>query len=164
MARSFSVMGFTEAELGFVMAALFAALSFVAMAQNENLTQQALAADVSRSSLASIKAERDSLRRALATLRDSIQKRSNLTPYCYEKGEPRGNIAEMMVASDDAYVVGGDTLTYANVVDRLANKIARSSQLGCMYQVRALPVQGVDATVHSRAVIRLKRYFRVSEQ
>ena len=154
-------MGFTEAELGFVLAAFFAALASQVTLKIESNNE-----DVKRmrGRLQQAERTRDSVSKAFTTFKDSVRKRSNLTPTCDEKGEPKGIVADMLVIGENHYVLSGDTLTFPNLVLRTSDLTTRAAKLGCRYQVRALPVKGVDATEHSAAVSRLKALFYVTER
>jgi len=155
--RRFTVMGFTEAELGFVLAAMFAALAVAAVepqkpaqnlaAKNDSLTKRV-----------------DSVTAAFAAYRDSVRKKSNKTPRCSEKGESPDPIAELRIVGRDAYEVGGERLTYRDVESRFATQIAHSNELGCHYLVRTIATRGVDGPDHSAAVGKLWAHFDVSER
>jgi hypothetical protein len=161
MTRRFTVLGFTEAELGFVLAATFAAFG-VAYSAPESSAQAALArADSAYKSAAK---SRDSIETALRTLRDSLQKKSNLTPPCYEKGEPRGPIASVTIVGSDRYEMNDETIGFSDLETRLAPQLARSARLACRYHVIARARAGVDAPVHSAAMQRLKSRFYVDER
>jgi hypothetical protein len=106
--RRFTVMGFTEAELGFVLAAVFAALSVSAL--NERATPRDLAAENRK-----LTAERDSVARAFAAFRDSAKKRSNKVPRCSEKGESPAPVAELRILGRNLYELQGERLPIADV-------------------------------------------------
>lgn len=168
MARKFTVMGFTEAELGFILAAFFAAVAVAyqaerATAESEAHTSEAaLAVAIAERDRA--RAQRDSIDALYSSLRDSIAKKSNLTPSCNEKGESSEAIAEISVLAVDRYLMEGDTVSFGEVKVRLANHIARQQQLGCRYFVRVVPVAGVDAPLYASAARRLRALFYVREQ
>jgi hypothetical protein len=161
MTRRFTVLGFTEAELGFVLAATFAAFGVAYSAPESSAQAQLARADSAYKSAAK---SRDSIETALRSLRDSLHKKSNLTPPCYEKGEPRGAIAELTVVGRDRYVMNGETMAFSDLETRLAPQIARSASLACKYHVIARARAGVDAPVHSAAMSRLKSRFYVDER
>jgi hypothetical protein len=161
MTRRFTVHGFTEAELGFVLAATFAAFG-VAYSAPESSAQAALArADSAYKSAAR---SRDSIETTLRALRDSLHKKSNLTPPCYEKGESRSPIAALTIVGRDRYVIDEETLSFSDIETRFAPQIARSASLACRYTVIARARAGVDAPVHSAAMQRLKSRFYVDER
>jgi hypothetical protein len=161
MTRRFTVLGFTEAELGFVLAATFAAFG-VAYSAPESSAQAALArADSAYKSAAK---SRDSVEGALRALRDSLHKKSNLTPPCYEKGESRMPIAELTIVGRDRYVLNQETIGFSELESRLAPQLARSAELACRFTVIARARAGVDAPVHAAAMSRLKSRFYVDER
>lgn len=155
--RRFTVMGFTEAELGFVIAAVFAALAVSGLAaqpsarnltaRNDSLTQRV-----------------DSVTKAFAAYRDSVHKKSNKTPRCSEKGESADPIAEVRILGRNAYLLGGDTLSFKDLESRLAPRIRREASLGCRYLVRTIATPGVDGPDHSAAVARLWSHFDINER
>jgi hypothetical protein len=155
--RRFTVMGFTEAELGFVVAAVFAALAV------SGLVDQRSGADLAARN-AVLARRLDSLTLAFTVYRDSVRKRSNKIPRCSEVGESPAPIAELRVLGRDRYELRPDTLTFAQIEKRLAPQIARSRQLGCRYLVRTIAVSGVDGPDHSAAIGKLWSRFDVNER
>lgn len=166
--RRFTVMGFTEAELGFVIAAVFAAIAVVTLSDRDayaaKSTIQAKAADErddlrrqleeQRMELERIKAERDAL----------LKKQSTKIPQCWEKGRQREPIGEVVIAGDNQYVLEGNLVGIDDVRTRFSSHIDDGLKLGCRYVLRAIPEQGVDAVSHSRAVLRLRPFFDVSDR
>ena len=152
--RRFTVMGFTEAELGFVLAALFAAL---AISERSD-------ADVRASATRRFEAQRDSVALAFKAFRDSVHKRSNKTPRCSEKGEPPDPIAELRILGRDAYGFHAEQLTSAQVFARLSPWIEKSRKLDCHYLVRTTATPGGDGPAHSAAVRRLWSRFDVDDR
>jgi hypothetical protein len=170
--RRFTIMGFTEAELGFVLAALFIALAVTAIDE-----QEASAEDVDRqeqiadSIAAEAAAMRDSvalLRRNFAVLRDSVQvledRISTKVPQCWEKGQPSAPIANVAVLGANRFEMNGETVTIDGIRDRLASFIAIADSLDCRFVVRARPTSGIDAVQQSAAVWQLRRYFDVNDR
>jgi hypothetical protein len=155
--RRFTVMGFTEAELGFVLAAVFAALAASGMsAQHDGASLVAKNDTLSK--------RYDSVSTAFAAYRDSVRKRSNKTPRCTEKGEPPDPVAELRVVGRDAYQLNGERLTFRDIESRLSAQIDRSRALGCHYLVRTIATPGVDGPDHSAAIAKLWTRFDVSER
>ena len=155
--RRFTVMGFTEAELGFVLAAVFAALAASALTPQQNAVNLAAKNDT-------LSKKYDSVSTAFAAYRDSVRKKSNKTPRCSEKGEPADPIADVRILGRDAYGIGGARLSYRALEARLAPQIERSAALGCHYVVRTIATPGVDSPDHSAAVVKLWARFDVSER
>jgi len=176
--RKFTIMGFTEAELGFVLAAVFIVVAVGAIHDRD-----AAAASVRDGMV--VVAERDSLRvlhdsltaeiarirtteSRVGLLRDSIAaleaKISTKVPQCWEKGESSAPVANVDVLAADRFRLNGEALTIGQVRERLAHFIARGDSLGCRYIVRARPVAGVDARVQADAVWRLRRWFDVNDR
>jgi hypothetical protein len=157
MTRRFTVMGFTEAELGFVLAGVFAALSLSGLSAQQSTASAAARSDT-------LARRYDSLSAAFAAYRGGEKKRSNKTPRCSEKGESPNAVAELRVLGRDLYELDGESLTYRQVEVRLQPQIARSEQLGCRYLVRTIATPGVDGPDHSAAVSRLWAHFDVNER
>jgi hypothetical protein len=155
--RRFTVMGFTEAELGFVLAAVFAALAASALTPQQSAATLAAKNDT-------LSKKYDSVSTAFAAYRDSVRKKSNKTPRCTEKGEPADPIADLRILGRDAYELRGERLTFRALEARLAPQIERSTSLGCHYLVRTIATPGVDGPDHSAAVVRLWARFDVSER
>jgi len=151
--RRFTVMGFTEAELGFVLAGLFAALAISERSEPDTREDTARAI-----------AQRDSVALEFKAFRDSVRKRSNKTPRCTEKGEPPDPVAELKILGRDLYSLRGERLSSAKVFDRLSPQIARSKALECHYLVRTIATPGVDGPAHSAAVRRLWSRFDVDDR
>src|SRR4051812_6761637 len=167
--RRFTVMGFTEAELGFVLAAVFAALAVSGLSsQPENLAAKndSLAHRIDSVSRRadSVTRKMDSVSAAFASYRDSVRKRSNKTPRCSEKGEPPEAIAEVRILGRDRYELAGARMTFRELESQLAAQIARSNELRCHYLVRTIATAGVDSTEHSAAVAKLWSHFDVNER
>lgn len=166
--RKFTIMGFTEAELGFVLAALFVAVAIGAIHERD-----AAAAKVDEqvdvvAMLDSLRESQQELAREKALLQDSIDalmaKISTKVPQCWEKGEPREVIATVDVLGASRFRMNGQQLTMEQIRERLAPYIARGDSLGCRYIVRARPTAGVDARAQSDAVWRLRRWFDVNDR
>jgi hypothetical protein len=159
--RRFTVLGFTEAELGFVLAATFAAFGVAYTAEESTAQAASVRAD---SMYKAEKHARDSIEAALKALRDSVRRKSNLTPPCYERGEAKTPIAELTVLGVDQYVMRGDTLAFSDLELLLASELERSARLHCKFHVLARARAGVDAPVHSRAMAQLRTKFYVDER
>ncbi len=155
--RRFTVMGFTEAELGFVLAAVFAALAASALTPQQSAASLAAKNDT-------LSKKYDSVSTAFAAYRDSVRKKSNKTPRCSEKGEPADAIADVRILGRNAYEIRGERLTFRALETRLAPQIERSTALGCRYLVRTIATPGVDSPDHSAAVVKLWARFDVSER
>ena len=164
MTRRFTVMGFTEAELGFVLAAVFAALAVTGLSAQPHTENLAAKNDSLVHRLDSLGRKADSVAAAFAAFRDSVHKKSNKTPRCSEKGESANAIAEFRIVGRDGYEIGGQRLTFHDVESRFASQIARSAELGCRYLVRTVATRGVDGPDHSAAVGKLWSRFDVSER
>jgi hypothetical protein len=154
MARKFTVMGFTEAELGFALAAFFVAVSAGYLHDRNRLEQHA----------EDIVAENARLRQRVDSLESYLAKRSNLIPPCSEKGQSDAPVASFRILDAERYEVAGVELTFDAVTERLSGVIAKSKTLGCRFSVEVKATEGVDAPQFSRATGRLRRLFYVRER
>lgn len=166
--KRFAVMGFTEAEIGFVIAALFAAIAVATL----NDRDQAL---VTVQTLREVESERDRVveefrvykvraEEELARLRGAAAKQSTKVPQCWEMDQPREPVADVTVMGDNRYEMHGTELTIDGITHALSEKIALGSKLGCRFVLRARPTPGVDAIAQSTAVWRLRRFFDVDDR
>lgn len=154
MGRRFTVMGFTEAELGFALAAFFVAVG-ASFLQEKNVLEV---------HTGDIVLENDSLRKMVDDLEARLAKRSNLIPPCSEKGESDAPVANFKILDADRYDLNGTDLVFERVLLQLAPQIARSKSLGCRYSVQVVAMPGVDAPQFSQATGRLRRHFYVRER
>lgn len=170
--RRFTIMGFTEAELGFVLAALFIAVAISAIHERDasavGVEKQTQVAD---SMAAEVETMRDSLallRSSFTLLSDSVQvledRISTKVPQCWEKGQQRESIADVAVLGANRFRMNGETVTMDGIRDRLATFIAIADSLDCRFVVRARPTSGIDAVQQSAAVWQLRRYFDVNDR
>lgn len=157
-------MGFTEAEIGFVIAALFAAM---AVASFDDLRETINTVDSLKIELADTQRERDTTAAALQSAEAELavlRKKSTKRPQCWEMGESREAVADIAVLGANQFEVNGRVLNEVGVAALLADKIAIGNKLGCNFVLRARPTPGVDAGAHSDAVWRLRRLFDVNDR
>jgi hypothetical protein len=157
--KPFAVMGFTEAEFGFVLAATFAAFAYAIVVQARGSAER---------HLASIEAQMDSLRKRnaelekrFAALRDSVNKTSNRTPYCDEKGEPPAPVAMLVAYGRDSVQTAQGILSVAQVLLQLDTVRQRGLRLGCRYTVALRPSARVGSPDYIRIRNRLRQRFNV---
>lgn len=159
MAGRSTVMGFTEAELGFVLAALFIAVagSTVARAEAEREAQPApvdtteLAGQVTalNSRVQQLEEENTELR-ALT---------SQLTPPCDERGETRESVARVTVRTATTYMLNNVEMPIDSVFGRLKFWIDKSQAKRCRFYIDVLPSRELRANDYVRATNRLARRF-----
>jgi hypothetical protein len=177
--RRFTIMGFTEAELGFVIAALFVAVAVAAINERD---ASAVSVHEYESAADSLSAEVDSLRAEAGTVRDSLSllrtsstiltdslavleaRISTKVPQCWEKGRQQAPIADIAVLGANRFRMNGQTVDIDGVRARLASFIATADSLDCRFVVRARPTSGIDAVQQSAAVWQLRRYFDVNDR
>jgi hypothetical protein len=154
MSRRFTVMGFTEAELGFALAAFFVAVGAGFLQQKTDVEQ--------RQQLVQI--ENDSLRALIDSLEARLKLTSRLRPPCSERGESAEPIARLAIRDGGLYELDGDIIAFTEVKQRLASVIRRGERLRCNYRVEVVATQGVDAPVYSAATKRLREFFYLRER
>ena len=161
MNRRFTIIGFTEAELGFVLAAAFAAIG---ISYSTNAAAVARKRTTVDSAYVAEKSAHDSVAKAMQALRDSVRRKSNLTPLCSERGESWQPVADVTVTGANSYLMQGETIGFDELRAMLSAPIATSARLRCKFRVIVHARPGVDAPEHSRAVARLKTLFYVDER
>jgi hypothetical protein len=170
--RRFTIMGFTEAELGFVLAALFIAVAIAAINEREasavSVDEYVTAADSLRAEVEEMRDTLAHLRSSSTILRDSLAvleaRISTKVPQCWEKGQQQAPIADVAVLGANRFRMNGQTVTIDGIRERLASFIATADSLGCRFVVRARPTSGIDAVQQSAAVWQLRRYFDVNDR
>lgn len=165
-------MGFTEAELGFVLAALFIAVAIAAINERD---ASAVSVDEYVTAADSLEAEREALRDTVGVLRDTVgilsdslaaleARISTKVPQCWEKGQQREPVADVAVLGANRFRMNGSTVDINGIRERLASFIALADSLDCRFVVRARPTSGIDAVQQSAAVWQLRRYFDVNDR
>jgi hypothetical protein len=170
--KRFTIIGFTEAELGFVLAAPFIVVAVATVHERDASAATIVARQAVTDSLeAAAEAARDTagmLRERTVVLHDSITaleaKISTKVPQCWEKGEPATAVAEVDVLGANRFRLNGQDSTIDGVRARPAPLIARADSRGCRYIVRARPTAGIDAVQQSAAVWELRRHFDVNDR
>jgi len=157
-------MGFTEAELGFVLAAVFAALAMTGLVAQQSQSVDKVKKENIVARDDSLTRRLDSLSKAFVAYRDSVHKKSNKIPRCSERGEPATPIAVFRILGADSFEMGGERLNFATLTARLAPQIQKSQGLGCRYLVQTIATSGVDGPDHSRAIGKLWTRFDVAER
>jgi hypothetical protein len=170
--RRFTIMGFTEAELGFVLAALFIAVAVAAINERDasavSVDQYETAADSLRAEMIAWRDSVARLRNSSTILRDSLEaleaRISTKVPQCWEKGQQQAPIADVAVLGANRFRMNGATVDIDGIRERLASFIAVADSLDCRFVVRARPTSGIDAVQQSAAVWQLRRYFDVNDR
>jgi hypothetical protein len=137
-----SILGFTEAELGFFLVFLFVVL-WAASAAAEQLpreppaeppakssVQTAVRADISPDSLAA-------LQRRLAALQHEVDSlRSPIWPSCRSRGLSSGPLLTVIVVGDGLLRLNDETLTVQQLSVRTAEARTRAEDAQCRHEVR----------------------------
>ena len=159
--RRFTVMGFTEAELGFVVAAAFAGMAVMSAPAAEKSFDARTQVERAHVQADSLRHALDSVRARFAAYRDSTRMRSHKTPRCTERGEPPDPVADLLLLGNNTYGYRGERLNFDELKSRLSGPIERSESLECHYLVRTHAVSGVDGPATMTAAWRLWSVFDV---
>jgi hypothetical protein len=129
-----TVIGFTEAELGFFLLVLVVVLWVVSIAQNGNatpgsVTAQADSVTITRDSLDNLNLEIAALRNSL----DSLQ--SSIWPTCRSRGVASQILLSVMAISADRYIVKGDTLSAAQIALLTRDARTSASEVRCAHEI-----------------------------
>ena len=130
MSERQTIIGLTEAELGFFLFALFLVLFLVLYAAPEEppadeLPSVAIPAD----SLNRLIAELDSLRTMVDTL-------SVLKPNCTERELIEGPLFSVVILGQGRFRIGADTVDTAEIERQFGNELREARRVGCFHQVR----------------------------
>lgn len=154
-----AVMGFTEAELGFILAALFIAVAGSALAK-VRVEQQSRPAPADTTALVRqidlLKSENTQLRDENNELRALT---SQMTPSCDERGETRESVARVTVTSANGYVLDNRGMPADSVFAKLGFWIEKARAKRCRFYIDVLPRAELSANDFIQASNRLSRHF-----
>jgi hypothetical protein len=159
------VIGFTEAQLGIVLAALFLVLWIgAAEAQKPEPTRQKASVDISADSARNLNrlalrqtAVADSLRAIVDSLRP---KRSRLIPSCKERGLAGGVLLAVYVLGADRLVVDGTQYTWDGFRRLTSADREQARRNGCIHEVSVSPSPEMPAHSYNTALKRIRSVFR----
>jgi hypothetical protein len=156
-----AVMGFTEAELGFVLAALFIAVAGSALAKVRTEQEQSAKIVVPDTTalvnkLQLLRAENAQLRNENDELRALT---SQMTPSCDERGETRESVARVTVTSANGYLLQNAAMPADSIFARLSFWIEKSRAKRCRFYIDVLPRPELSANDFIQASNRLSRHF-----
>lgn len=152
----FTLMGFTEAELGFLLAAVFAATAASQAAHMKKAS--ATRAD----SIATLRKTVQVLSDSLARIPHNAEKRSMKPPNCWERGEPNVSVAQMTIVSGSTLRFRGEIIPTIEIAKRLASYVTRSQELACRYRVD-VSAEGTPPNL-MRSLDLIGRYFDVRKR
>jgi hypothetical protein len=177
MSERHSIIGFTEAELGFFLALLCLVL-FVAgtagraAAEADERASASAAADepppgvlVPPDSLMRLAAEIALLRARIDTLTatiDTLQgRRSRIAPACVERGVATGPLFEVVALGGGRFRLGADTVSLDEVLMRTSAPRAAAERAGCVHQVRVGYLASLGAAEYDAGRRALGQHFRL---
>jgi hypothetical protein len=167
MSERQSIIGFTEAELGFFLALLCLVLFVVAAAKPIEMAGEVTTEPAPEpAEPAGIVLPPDSLARlatriahlvaridTLETTIDTLQgRRSRIAPACVERGLAQGPLFTVVAVDRARYALGPDTVGIAELLERTRSERAAAERAGCVHQVRIgfLPTLGAPEYDRSR--------------
>jgi hypothetical protein len=181
MRDRFSIIGFTEAELGFIAAILlfaaFAAKSrpavpnsapgIISADQWKSIERRLADAAAMKSEIAELKRGREEQVRENLLLQAELNRerslRSRQKPSCVEKGIARGFIAEVEIAGANLFVVDGGGSDLAGVLRKLSPQLGQAKAAGCVQSIRVGYGGGVSLDDYLAARSKLARDFYVDD-
>ena len=174
MRDRFSIIGFTEAELGFIAAVLlFAAFiskvrpaSHTIPADQWKSIERQLADDAAMKSriaeLRRINAEQARQNLLLqAELNRERTLRSRQKPSCIERGVARGFVADVQIAGVNRFAIGGESCDLTGLLRRLSPQIEQAKAAGCVQSIRVGYGDGVSLADYLAGRSELARDFYV---
>jgi hypothetical protein len=148
-----SIIGFTEAELGFFLALLCLILFVVAAANAaqspaplETKPTVSITADSMRKLLGDLEASNRRLANLEAQLDSLRDRRSRITPSCKEKGVAAGPLFTIAVVAPDRFILEGQTLSIQDVLAKTGANRAEAQRAGCVHEIRVEYLSSLSAS------------------
>lgn len=181
MRDRFSIIGFTEAELGFIAAILLlvafttksrsaapnSAPHTVSAEQWKSIERRLADAAAMKSKIAELNRAREEDERRNLLLQAELERERNLRsrqrPSCMEKGVARGFIADVQVTGPNRFVLDGDGADLAGVLRKLSPQIAQANAAGCVQSIRVSYGGGVLLDDYLAARSKLARDFYIDD-
>jgi hypothetical protein len=165
-AESQTIIGFTEAEIGLVLAAVFLVLWLLASSTSHRVVSPRTAIEtISRDSLEHLRARADSLLARNASLERSLDslrgKHSRMTPSCEETHAASGPLFTVHVAGNNAFVVDGAEYNWSSLLERTALARAAAAKVRCRHQVLVSTAPDISAAAFDQALRLLRSQFYV---
>jgi hypothetical protein len=169
----FSIIGFTEAELGFIVAILL----FAAMSSH----RVAIAKPASRPTPAVSRKDFENLKRKYSELAlsnaEEIQKnlalqreldkqsklRSRQKPTCKELNIAQGSVGEVEVTGIDRFQLEGKTFDMDGLLQHFAPELKQAQDAGCVQTIRVMPGANISTPDYVRARNTLGQRFYASD-
>jgi hypothetical protein len=176
-----SIIGFTEAELGFFLALLclilFVVAATPALAPTEpepeglvqaepvppepvpsgvTIPEDSLSLLISR--LALLEVQIDSLEAVMDTLRD---RRSRIAPSCVERRIAEGPLFTVAVVAPDRFRLGHELVSMDALLARTEHERATARRAGCIHQIRVAYLASLSASELDAGWTRLGSQFRL---
>jgi hypothetical protein len=166
----FSVIGFTEAELGFIAAILLLAAFYSKIPWNSQpkpppTPQTALTPHPAHAipDVAKLKAQIAGLQGDVAKLESELNRHRHLQsvqkPSCIERGIARTFIADVQVFGDDDFEMQGESYDLTRLLSRLSQPLQESKDAGCVQSIRIAPGNGVATGDYIRGRNQLGQFF-----
>jgi hypothetical protein len=147
-----SIIGFTEAELGFFLALLCLILFVIAAAKPNPPPQppEPKGAVIPQDSLDRLLHELHASAQRIATLEATIDtlrdRRSRITPSCSEKGIASGPLFTVAVISPNRFRLDGAPVSIEEILARTQAERAAAKRAGCVHAVRVAYLSSLSAS------------------
>ena len=151
MTDSQSIIGFTEAELGFFLVLMFVLIWAISPAVADTGISADSAALLEKRAII-LAAANDSARRRLKQLeRAADSMRSTILPSCRSKAIVRGPLMYVTAVGAGRFILGRDTVPFGAIAEQTANARAVARSVGCVHQIRFAVAGNVLAAESERA-------------
>lgn len=169
-----SIIGFTEAELGFFAAILLLLVLIqkpkdhpVAVPLPTPSTMRPSIEMVPRHDLDRLQRENERLKNQLVDANEQLTKlkglRSHQKPSCIEKKVANNYLFDVTIEEENIFVVDGQQYSFASLMTKFAAQTAEASHLGCAHSIRVFHGEDVSADDYVSARKTLSGYFFVTD-
>jgi len=163
----FSIIGFTEAELGFIAAILlFAAMSAHRTAVAKPVSQPTPA--VSRKDFENLQRQFSQEIRKNVALQHELDRQRNLRsrqkPSCIERHIAQDFVAEIQVTGIDQFQLEDETYDMKGLLQRFSPQFKQAQDAGCVQSIRATPGTNISTSDYVRAMNALGRHFYLDDR
>jgi hypothetical protein len=158
----FSIIGFTEAELGFIVAILLLAAMLSHRTAVVKPTSKPTPA-VSLKEFESLKQQVSQLTISNKALKHALDQQSNLRsrlkPPCVERHIAKGFIGDIRVTGIDQFQLEGKTFNMDDLLDRFSTELKQAQEAGCVQSIRITPSPNISPGDYVRARNALGQHF-----
>ncbi len=176
MSDKYSVIGFTEAELGLFVAILIFIIAAAGPRSDVSSTgkSQSTPSATSMPNLESLSRQIEALTKEnrrlqarLALLEAEAQKtsalRSRQLPSCKEKRLTKGFLFDVVITGPESFQVGSRKYDFDALIDNFDSQISSAKAAGCVHTIRVFYVPGVSLSDYLGSLDELRQYFYPSD-